>query len=196
MDILVLYYSRDGAVADMAQQIARGIESVNNCTARLRTVPNISTVCEATEDSIPANGPPYVTLTDLQECSGLALGSPAYYGNMASPLKHFIDTTTPSWLSGELAGKPAACFTSAGTMHGGHETTLLSMMVPLFHHGMVLLGLPYSATYLNETTSGGTPYGASHYAGTDHQQKFTTEETELCQQLGQRLAQTAVALAK
>lgn len=194
MDILILYYSRDGSVAEMAHAIARGIESVSPCHARVRTVPQVSTVCEATEDSIPADGPPYVSLNDLQECAGLALGSPSYYGNMAAPLKYFIDSTTPAWLAGQLAGKPAAVFTAAGSMHGGQESVLLSMMLPLLHHGMLMLGLPYSERALSETQSGGTPYGASHLSGTDGSKPISTEENELCRALGQRLAETAVAL--
>ena len=195
MDILVLYYSRDGAVSEMAQMIAQGIESVSGCHARLRTVAPISTVCETSGDSIPAQGPPYVALNDLQECEGLALGSPGYFGNMASPLKYFLESTTPGWLAGHLAGKPAAVFTSTGTMHGGQESTLLSMMLPLLHHGMLISGLPYSHGELNETRSGGTPYGASHVAGLDGQQAFSQEEKILCTGLGQRLAETAMKLS-
>lgn len=191
MDILVLYYSRDGAIAEMAQVIAQGIESVSGCTARLRTVPPVSTVCEAIEDSIPEQGPPYVELADLQDCAGLVLGSPGYFGNMASPLKYFLESTTPGWLAGHLSGKPAALFTSTGTMHGGQESTLLSMMLPLLHHGMLLVGLPYSHSALNETRSGGTPYGASHVAGVDGKQALSQEERDLCIELGQRLAETA-----
>ena len=194
MDILVLYYSRDGAVAEMAQLVAQGIESVSGCQARIRTVPPVSTICEASQDSIPDSGPPYVELNDLQECSGLALGSPGYFGNMASPLKYFLETTTPGWLAGHLAGKPAALFTSTGTMHGGQESTLLSMMNPLLHHGMLILGLPYSDSSLNETSSGGTPYGASHVAGVDGKKGISSDEKELCLSLGKRLAETAVKL--
>ena len=194
MEILILYYSRDGAVAEMARLIAQGVESVKSCQARIRTVPPVSTVCEASADTIPEQGPPYVELKDLQECAGLALGSPGYFGNMASSLKYFLETTTPSWLAGQLAGKPAAVFTSTGTMHGGQESTLLSMMLPLLHHGMLLLGLPYSHTALNETRAGGTPYGASHVAGVDGKQGMTAEEKELCIALGARLAETAAKL--
>ena len=194
MDILVLYYSRDGAVAEMAQTIAHGIESVASCCARVRTVPPVSTVCEATADTIPANGPPYVNLNDLQECAGLALGSPNYFGNMASPLKYFLDTTTPVWLASQLSGKPAAVFTSSGTLHGGQESVLLSMMIPLLHHGMLVLGVPYSETALIETESGGSPYGAGHFSGSTGDKPMTKEEKELCHSLGQRLARTAVAL--
>jgi len=194
MDILILYYSRDGAISEMAQMIAQGIESVHECKARIRTVPPISNVCEATADSIPEQGPPYVELNDLQECAGLAIGSPGYFGNMASALKYFLESTTPGWLAGHLAGKPAAMFTSTGTMHGGQESTLLSMMLPLLHHGMLIVGLPYSNSALNETRSGGTPYGASHVAGVDGKQPFSQEEKELCIELGQRLAQTTYKL--
>lgn len=195
MNILVLYYSRDGAIAEMAQLIAQGIETVQNCQARIRTVAPVSTVCETTADNIPEQGPPYVELQDLQDCQGLALGSPGYFGNMASPLKYFLETTTPGWLAGHLAGKPAAVFTSTGTMHGGQESTLLSMMVPLLHHGMHLLGLPYSNSELNETLSGGTPYGASHVAGIDGKKPVSKEEKNLCIELGKRLAITTVKLS-
>ncbi|MDH5180383.1 MAG: NAD(P)H:quinone oxidoreductase [Gammaproteobacteria bacterium] len=194
MDILILYYSRDGAVAEMVKYISRGIESVAGCQARIRTVPPVSAVCEATADTIPESGPPYVTLADLQECAGLALGSPGYFGNMAAPLKYFLDSTVPAWLSGALIGKPAACFTSSSSLHGGQETALLSMMLPLLHHGMLLLGLPYNNPELNETRAGGTPYGASHFAALDGSAPFTKEEIALCQALGRRLAATAVAL--
>jgi NAD(P)H dehydrogenase (quinone) len=194
-EILVLYYSRYGATAQMAQHIAVGIESVRDCAARIRTVPPVSTVCEATADSIPADGPPYATLDDLRECSGLALGSPTRFGNMAAPLKYFIDSTSSLWLSGALAGKPAAVFTSTSSLHGGQETTLLAMMLPLLHHGMLLLGLPYTETGLLTTTTGGTPYGASHTAGTDSQRPISDEERKLCTALGKRLAVTASRLS-
>jgi NAD(P)H dehydrogenase (quinone) len=193
-EILVLYYSRYGATAEMAQQIAHGIDAVADCTARIRTVPPVSTVCEATADDIPAEGPPYATLDDLTECAGLVLGSPTRFGNMAAPLKYFIDSTSSLWLSGALAGKPAAVFTSTSSLHGGQETTLLSMMLPLLHHGMLILGLPYAETELLTTTSGGTPYGPSHTAGTDSKRPLTDEEKALCVALGRRLAQTACAL--
>ncbi len=196
MDILVLYYSRDGAISEMAKMIAQGIESVSDCHARIRTVPAISSICEATGDSIPEQGPPYAKLNDLQECAGLALGSPGYFGNMASALKYFLESTTPGWLAGHLAGKPAALFTSTGTMHGGQESTLLSMMLPLLHHGMLIIGLPYSHNALNETRSGGTPYGASHVAGLDGKQAFSQEEKALCIEQGRRLAETAIKLSR
>ena len=194
-DILVLYYSRYGATAAMAQQVARGIGEVDGMQARLRTVPAVSTVCEATEDSIPEQGSPYATLDDLRECVGLALGSPTRFGNMAAPLKYFIDTTGSLWLGAELAGKPAAVFTSTSSPHGGQETTLLSMMLPLLHHGMLLVGIPYSETDLLHTEAGGTPYGASHQAGTDSDRPLTDAEQRLCRALGKRLAETAAKLA-
>jgi len=196
IDILVLYYSRYGATAAMAQRIALGIESVSGCQARIRTVPPVSTVCEATADDIPAEGPPYATLDDLRECAGLALGSPTRFGNMAAPLKYFLDSTSSLWLSGALIGKPAAVFTSTSSLHGGQETTLLSMMLPLLHHGMLLLGLPYSETELLTTSSGGTPYGPSHTAGTDSDRPLSSEEKHLCTALGKRLATTAAALSQ
>jgi NAD(P)H dehydrogenase (quinone) len=163
-EILVVYYSRHGATAQMAREIARGIEKVAECSSRLRTVPEVSTICEATAETIPDTGPPYATLEDLQACAGLALGSPTRFGNMAAPLKYFIDSTSPLWLQGVLAGKPAAVFTSTSSLHGGQESTLLSMLLPLLHHGMICLGLPYSEASLLTTITGGTPYGPSHLA--------------------------------
>ena len=192
--ILVLYYSRHGATAEMARQIARGIEEVPEMQARLRTVPPVSAVCEATADSIPASGAPYASLDDLRECAGLALGSPTRFGNMAAPLKYFVDSTSALWLEGALIGKPAAVFTSTSSLHGGQETTLTSMLLPLLHHGMLVLGLPYSAPELMNTRSGGTPYGASHHAGADSKRPLTDEEKILCRVLGRRLAETARAL--
>jgi NAD(P)H dehydrogenase (quinone) len=192
-EILVLYYSRHGATAQMAREIARGVEQVPECTARIRTVPEISTVCEATEDSIPATGPPYARLVDLQECVGLALGSPTRFGNMAAAMKHFIDSTSPLWLQGGLTGKPAAAFTSSSSMHGGQETTLLSILLPMLHHGMLYLGLPYSETTLLTTRTGGTPYGPSHLAGPDSNLPLSDDEISQCQVLGKRLAETARA---
>ena len=194
-DILVLYYSRKGHVAGMAQQLGRGIESVNACKARIRTVPPVSTVCEASANSIPEDGPPYVQHEDLQQCAGLALGSPTRFGNMAAPLKYFLDSTSDAWLSGTLIGKPAAVFTSTASLHGGQESTLLSMMLPLLHHGMLLLGIPYSESTLLTTSTGGTPYGASHTAGQDDSFALSEDEKQLCFTLGKRLAKTAVALA-
>ncbi len=195
-DILVLYYSRNGSTALMARAIARGIESVAGCTARLRTVPPVSTTTEATAPAIPAEGPPYCELDDLKDCAGLVLGSPTRFGNMAAPLKYFLDATSGLWMSGALIGKPAAVFTSTGSLHGGQETTLLSMMLPLMHHGMVLVGLPYSERALSTTSSGGTPYGASHHAGAGSAPKPpTADEVALAEALGQRVAAIAARLA-
>ena len=194
-DILILYYSRYGSVANMAQLIARGVEEVPGMQARLRTVPDVSTVCEAVQDSIPQQGAPYATLDDLRNCAGLALGSPTRFGNMAAALKYFLDSTSPLWLSGTLIGKPAAVFTSTSTLHGGQESTLLSMMLPLMHHGMLMMGIPYSEADLLNTTSGGTPYGASHLAGLDSKTPISEEEKHLCRALGRRLAETAKRLA-
>ena len=194
IDILVLFYSRHGAVAQMAQLIARGIEEIPGVKARIRTVPSVSTVCEAVEDSIPGAGPPYVSHDDLKQCAGIALGTPTRFGNMAAPLKYFLDGTSSLWLSGALIGKPAAVFTSTSSMHGGQETTLLSMMMPLLHHGALIVGIPYSETDLMHTKSGGTPYGASHFAGADNKNPLSAEEKQLCKALGKRLAETAVKL--
>ena len=193
-DILVLYYSRHGATRNIAQLIARGIEEVPGMHARIRTVPPVSTVCEATQDTIPKEGAPYVNHDDLKECAGLALGSPTRFGNMAAALKYFIDSTSPLWLSGSLADKPAVVFTSTSTLHGGQESTLLSMMLPLLHHGMLLLGLPYTEADLRHTTTGGTPYGVSHLAGTDNNKPISEEEKRLSIALGKRLAQAAAKL--
>ena len=193
-DILILYYSRYGSVAQMAQHIAHGVETVSGMHARIRTVPAVSTVCEAVEDDIPASGPPYATLDDLRECAGLALGSPTRFGNMAAALKYFWDGTSSLWLSGALIGKPAAVFTSTASLHGGQETTLISMMLPLLHHGMLILGTPYSEPDLTTTRSGGTPYGPSHHAGPDSKLPITDEEKRLCLALGKRLAETALKL--
>ena len=190
--ILVLYFSRNGTTAEMANHIARGVDAVNGAEAVLRTVPDVSSVCEKTAVSIPAHGAIYATLEDLKTCDGLALGSPTHFGNMASPLKYYIDSTTEIWFSGALVGKPAGVFTSTGSMHGGQESTLLSMMLPLLHHGMMLLGLPYSETALRETTSGGTPYGPSHLS-LEHT-GLTDHEKSLCRALGTRLAKTALLL--
>jgi len=195
-EILVLYYSQNGAVSSMARLVARGIDQVAGCAARVRTVPKVSTVCEAVAPAVPENGAPYVELKDLEECAGLALGSPTRFGAMAAPLKYFLDGTSSLWLTGALAGKPAALFTSTGTLHGGQETTLVSMMLPLLHHGMLLLGLPYTLPELCATTSGGTPYGASHWAGLTGERGLTDEEKKLCVALGRRLAETAARLAR
>ena len=190
--ILILYFSRNGATAEMANQIARGVEAVEGAEAVLRTVPDISSVCEKTAESIPLQGAIYATLADLKNCDGLALGSPTHFGNMAAPLKYFIDSTTETWFSGALIGKPASVFTSTGSLHGGQESTLLSMMLPLLHHGMLLLGLPYTESALRETTSGGTPYGPSHLSL--EQLGLTVHEKKLCVALGTRLAKTALLL--
>lgn len=194
-DILILYYSRSGAVREMAHLVARGVESVPGVQARLRTVPSVSANCEATEPEIPEAGAPYVTLKDLETCAGLALGSPTRFGNMAAALKYFLDGTSGLWLKGALIGKPAALFTSSASMHGGNEATLLSMMIPLLHHGMLIVGLPYSEPELTATAGGGTPYGASHVAGPADDLPISTDERKLCIALGKRLAQTALKLA-
>ncbi|SCZ62852.1 NAD(P)H:quinone oxidoreductase [Thiohalomonas denitrificans] len=196
MEVLVLYYSRHGATGAMARLVARGVEEVPGVQARLRTVPEVSTVTEAVADAIPAEGPPYASLEDLRECAGLALGSPTRFGNMAAPLKYFLDTTTPLWLSGALIDKPATLFTSTSSIHGGQETTLLSMMLPLLHHGMVLLGLPYSESDLFTTTGGGTPYGSSHVAGTDNRNPISDAERRLCIAQGRRLAELVWRMAR
>lgn len=194
-DILVLYYSHSGAVRDMANLIARGIGEVSGVKARLRTVPKVSTVCEAVEADLPASGAPYAELADLEECIGLALGSPTRFGSIAAPLKYFLDGTSSLWLKGSLAGKPGAVFTSTGTLHGGQETTLLTMMLPLLHHGMFLLGLPYTEVELSSTSTGGTPYGASHVAGLTDNRPVSADEKKLCLALGRRLAHAALKLA-
>jgi NAD(P)H dehydrogenase (quinone) len=187
-EILVLYYSRYGATAEMAHLIARGVEAVAGVTARIRTVPPVAPITTVNADTIPTEGPPYVTLADLSECAGLALGSPTRFGNMAAPLKYFLDSTGSAWLSGALSGKPAAVFTSTASLHGGQETTLLSMMLPLLHHGMILVGLPYTEAALNQTASGGTPYGPSHWAGTEGGKPVSEDERSLCYAVGRRLA--------
>lgn len=193
--ILVLYYSRYGATRDMARQIARGIESAGLST-KIRTVPSVSADTEASLPDIPENGDLYASMEDLAECSGLVLGSPTRFGNMASALKHFIDGSTALWLNGALIDKPAAVFTSTGSLHGGQESTLLSMMLPLMHHGMVMVGIPYSQSRLMHTDSGGTPYGASHWAGADGARALTADEITLCQALGQRVALWALRANK
>lgn len=192
--LLVLYYSRHGATRQLAELIAQGIESVPGCDARLRTVPAVSPVSEATEPDIPAHGAPYVELSDLKECAGLALGSPTRFGNMAAALKYFWDGSSADWLAGTLSGKPACVFTSTGSIHGGQESTLLSMMLPLMHHGMLVLGIPYSNPELMTTTTGGTPYGASHWAGVSGQHGISEDSRHLALALGRRLAETAVKL--
>ncbi|MBL4569684.1 MAG: NAD(P)H:quinone oxidoreductase [Alcanivorax sp.] len=188
--VLVLYYSRNGSVANLAQQVARGIESTG-MEARLRTVPAVSANCEASEPAVPEQGAPYASLDDLAGCSGLALGSPTRFGNMAAPLKYFIDQTSDLWMKGTLIGKPAGVFSSTSSLHGGQESTLLSMMTPLLHHGMVITGVPYSEQALLDTRSGGTPYGPTHVAGTDSDPSLTDHEISLARALGKRLATLA-----
>jgi NAD(P)H dehydrogenase (quinone) len=192
--ILVLYYSRHGSTRKLAEFIAQGVESISGCDARLRTVPAISTVIEATEPEVPKEGAPYVELKDLEQCAGLALGSPTRFGNMAAPMKYFWDGTSSQWLSGALAGKPACVFTSTGSLHGGQESTLLSMMIPLFHHGMLVMGLPYTHPALMSTASGGTPYGASHWSGVSGNHPISEDTRTLAVALGRRLAETAIKL--
>ena len=195
-EVLVLYYSRHGATAELARQVARGIESVAGATCRLRTMPPVSPVSEATSPAVPAEGPPYATHDDLRDCDGLVLGSPTRFGNMAAPLKHFLDGTGTLWLNGGLDRKPAGVFTSTGSMHGGQESTLLSMMLPLLHHGMYIVGLPFTAEGLNRTRTGGTPYGASHLAGTSGPDgvRLSDDERELARLLGHRVAELAMAV--
>lgn len=194
-DILVLYYSRGGSVAALARQIARGIESVEGMNARLRTVPPVAATTIEASPPVPEDGAPYVNKTDLAECAGLALGSPTRFGNMAAPMKHFLDSTGAEWASGSLIGKPAAVFTSSAAMHGGQESTLLSMHLPLLHHGCLIVGLPFSEPALSSTHSGGTPYGASHVAGTTDDARLSEDEKTLAQALGRRLADVARRLS-
>ena len=189
--ILVLYYSRHGATEAMAQQVARGVERVPGMVARLRTVPPVSADCEQSLDDIPADGPLYCELDDLRDCAGLVMGSPTRFGNMAAPLKYFLDQSSSLWLSGALIDKPAGVFTSTSSLHGCQESTLLSMLLPLLHHGMVVAGLPYSEAGLMSTQSGGTPYGASHWAGADNSREFDEGEAALCRALGLRVARLA-----
>jgi len=195
-DILVLYYSRTGAVRQMARLVARGIDGVSGARARIRTVPAVSTVCETVEAEVPDSGAPYAELKDLEECAGLAVGSPTRFGNMAAPLKYFLDSTSGLWLKGTLSGKPGAVFTSTATLHGGQETTLVSMMLPLLHHGMLIVGLPYTEPELTSTSTGGSPYGASHVAGVGAGRNISDEEQRLCVALGRRLATAALKLAR
>jgi NAD(P)H dehydrogenase (quinone) len=194
-EILVLYYSRHGSTAELARQVCRGIESVAGATARLRTVPPVSAESERPVKPVPDSGAPYATLADLRETRGLLLGSPTRFGNMAAPLKYFLDGTSSLWLDGGLAGKPAGVFTSTQTQHGGQETTLLSMMLPLIHHGMYLVGIPYTERALTTTRTGGSPYGASHVAGHDAGAQLSDDEKQLAQVLGKRVAELAVRLA-
>lgn len=195
LEVLVLYYSRDGACAAMGNEIARGVNRVAGVNERLRTVAPVSVDTEQTAPGIPAQGPPYAELSDLEECAGLVMGSPTRFGNMAAPLKHFLDSSSGLWLSGALSGKPAGVFTSTASMHGGQETTLTSMMLPLLHHGMFIVGLPYTEPALTQTRSGGTPYGASHVAGANGNTPLSDHEKALCQALGKRIAETAKKLS-
>lgn len=195
LKILVLYYSQHGGTQNLARQIARGIESVAGCEAVLRTVPKVSAVCEAVEADIPAEGAPYCSAEDLKTCAALALGSPTRFGNMAAAMKYFIDGTVAQWLGGELIGKPATVFTSTASQHGGQESTLLTMMLPLLHHGMIISGVPFSEAALNQTRSGGTPYGASHVAGAEGKPELSSEEQQIAFAQGKRLAELAVKLA-
>jgi NAD(P)H dehydrogenase (quinone) len=194
-EVLVLYYSHGGAVGEMATFIARGIESIAGIKARIRTVPKVTSTVQALEDSIPNEGPPYVEHKDLEECIGLAMGSPTRFGNMAAPLKYFIDSTISLWLSGNLIGKPACVFTSSGSQHGGNESTLLSMQLPLLHLGMVIVGVPYSIPELSTTQTGGTPYGPSHVAGESNKAPISEDEKKICFAMGKRLAETALKLS-
>jgi NAD(P)H dehydrogenase (quinone) len=194
-EILVLYYSAGGAVREMAHLVARGVNQVAGASARVRTVPPVAPRTQVAEPPVPDEGAPYVELADLEQCAGLALGSPTRFGNMAAPLKYFIDTTGALWAKGALAGKPAAVFTSTASLHGGQETTLVSMMLPLLHHGMLIVGLPYTLAEVTNTASGGTPYGASHWAGAADDKPLTDDERALCIALGKRLAETTQKLA-
>ena len=195
-EILVLYYSRFGATEALARQVCEGVDSVAGCAARLRTVPAVSTVAAATEEDIPSEGPPFATREDLAECAGLVMGSPTRFGNMAAPLKYFLDGTGSEWMSGTLSGKPAGVFTSTSSLHGGQETTLLTMALPLIHHGMVFVGIPYTEAALHSTTTGGSPYGASHVTWNRDPDKLTDEESELAAALGRRVAGIAVKLSR
>jgi NAD(P)H dehydrogenase (quinone) len=195
-EVLILYYSRHGSVKAMADIIARGVESVEGAQARIRSVPPVSTVCEATEKPVPDEGAPYVTHDDLKECAGIIMGSPARFGNIAAPLKYFLETTGSLWLSGSLVNKPAAVFTSSSSMHGGQEAALLSMMIPLLHHGAIIAGIPYTDADLLQTKAGGTPYGASHVSGADSDLPITEQEKRLCIHLGKRLASLANQLTQ
>ena len=195
LKILVLYYSQNGSVLNLAREMAKGIDSVAGCEAVLRTVPKVSTVCEQIADSIPDSGAPYVSIEDLRECAGLAMGSPTRFGNMAAAMKYFLDGTSGVWLSGDLIGKPACVFTSSASMHGGQESTLLTMMLPLLHQGMMVLGVPYSEADVGSTQTGGTPYGASHVTGSDGKNQLSPAEKRIAFAQGKRLAQTAAQLA-
>jgi NAD(P)H dehydrogenase (quinone) len=194
--VLILYYSRHGSIAKLAQYIARGVETIKGVEAMIRTVPNVSAVSEATQPDIPDAGPPYVTLEDIQNCSGIILGSPTRFGNMAAPLKNVVDSLTPLWFSGALVNKPAAFFTSTSSLHGGQESTLLSMMIPFLHLGAVIVGIPYTESDLSTTHTGGTPYGATHYAGPNNKNPISEEEQRLCCALGKRVSKLSLLLKK
>ena len=194
-DILVLFFSRSGATEALAREVARGIDTIEGMSARLRTVPAVSSVTEATADAIPESGPPYATSTDLKECAGIVMGSPSNFGNMAAPLKHFLDNTVGEWLSGVLVDKPFGTFASTGSLHGGQETTLLSMGIPLLHHGMIFVGVPYTEPALSTTTTGGTPYGPTHVTWNRDADALSDEEKEIARALGKRVADIARRLA-
>jgi NAD(P)H dehydrogenase (quinone) len=196
VEILILYYSRTGSVAQLARHVARGVEEVAGIRARVRSVPPVAAVTTLAQAPVPDDGAPYATLQDLRDCDGLILGSPTRFGNMAAPLKHFIDSTGAEWASGALVGKPAAVFTSTSTLHGGQESTLISMLLPLLHHGMLLVGLPFTERAINSTTTGGTPYGASHVAGVDGERAISDDERTLARALGRRVAEVAARLAR
>ena len=190
-DILVLYYSRKGATEALAREVCKGVDAVDGMSARLRTVPTVSTVTEAIEDAVPDSGPPYATNADLEECAGLVMGSPTHFGNMAASLKHFLDGTVGDWFRGVAVGKPAGVFASTGSLHGGQESTLLSMALPLLHHGMIFVGVPYTEPALSSTTTGGTPYGPTHVTWNREPDSLSDEEKELCRALGKRIAEIA-----
>jgi NAD(P)H dehydrogenase (quinone) len=192
--ILILYYSKTGSVSQLARHIARGVEHVDGIEARIRTVPSVSTTCEISDKSIPDSGAPYATTSDLKNCSGLALGSPTRFGNMAAPLKYFIDGTSSMWLAGALNGKPACVFSSSSSMHGGQEITLMTMMLPLLHHGMMIVGLPYTEPTLSSTKTGGTPYGITHVAGINNTNELSEDELLLAKHQGERIAKIAMKL--
>jgi NAD(P)H dehydrogenase (quinone) len=194
IDILVVYYSRKGATAALAREICQGVDAVSGASARLRTVPAVSAVCEAVEPAVPSDGPPYATYEDLAECAGMILGSPTRFGNMAAPLKYWLDGTSSQWLSGTLAGKPAGLFTSTSTLHGGQESTLLTMAVPLLHHGMLIVGVPYTEPVLSSTTTGGSPYGASHVTWNRENDRLSEDDRTVARALGSRVATMALKL--
>ena len=193
-EILVLYYTSSGSVGKMAQFVARGIDAVPGVSSRIRTVRKVSASTEKSEPTLAKSGSPYVTKTDIEQCIGMAIGSPTRFGNMAAPMKYFIDSLGGEWIRGSLTGKPASVFTSAGSLHGGHESTLISMMLPLLHHGMIIVGIPYSVTELSKTQSGGTPYGASHHSGADNDLSISPDERNICIALGKRLAEISIKL--